>query len=248
MKTGHRGIAFSLLRLKLPAERRYAVIKTSNSELCLRDTSSQICTDRVQLCLQGRQLCLERGNMRYLCRNQLRLRGDLLGLRRNLLRQARDALTRNLKVAGHVNVPVKGSGGGTAGDQPWPCLTNGMNSGATVRLAENSSPISRVGADHACAITRGTETLNSVMLFADTYDTDAGRVMAEYASMVYCLRVSLHGIVTLADTMDSDTSGIVDAHHPGVAWARRNTLNAIISGGPCITFYAGVSDTRRSSN
>lgn len=168
----------SLLRPKLSAERRYTVIKTSDSELCLRDTSGQICTDRVQLCLKTCQLCLERGNMRYLSRNQLCLCSDLLGLRRNLLRQARDALTRNLKVAGHVNVSVERSGGVTTGDQPWPCLTNGMNSGAAVCLTENSSSISRVGADHTCVITRRTETLNSVMPFADAYDTDAGRVMA----------------------------------------------------------------------
>jgi hypothetical protein len=66
--------------------------------------------------------------------------------------------------------------------------------------------------------------------------------------MVYCLRMPLHSIVPLTDTMDSDTGGIVDAYYPRVAWARRNTLNTVIAGGPCITLHAGVSDTRRSSD
>jgi hypothetical protein len=86
------------------------------------------------------------------------------------------------------------------------------------------------------------------MPFADAYDTDAGRVMAEYASMVYRLRMPLHSIVTLADTMDSDTGGIVDAYHPRIAWARRKTLNTVIFRGPCVTLHAGVSGTGRTSD
>ena len=116
-----------------------------------------------------------------------------------------------------------------------------MYSDATLCLTENPNAIPRVGPDHARALTCRAEALDSVMSFANAYDTDAGRVMTDYASMVYRLSVPLYTIVTLADTMDTDTGGIVDTNYSRITWARRKTLNTVIIGRSCVTLHAGFS-------